>query len=60
MIHLYLFDFLVFSFVIYLLLVGEEGQVVRLIAVPSFFKTKCAVIVDLETLDTQTISFGAS
>ncbi|XP_061933274.1 DNA polymerase delta subunit 2 [Apis cerana] len=37
---------------------GEENQIVRLISVPRFNMTCTAVIVDLENLDTQYISFG--
>ncbi|XP_063975626.1 DNA polymerase delta subunit 2-like [Diachasmimorpha longicaudata] len=41
------------------LLIGEEGQSVRLISIPKFSSTSTAVIVDLDTLETQPISFGA-
>ncbi|XP_076658903.1 DNA polymerase delta subunit 2 [Halictus rubicundus] len=37
---------------------GNENQVVRLISVPRFSTTHTAVIVDLENLDTQCISFS--
>ncbi|XP_033222254.1 DNA polymerase delta small subunit [Belonocnema kinseyi] len=37
---------------------GDDGQVVRLICVPRFSTTKTVVLVDLKTLETQTVSFG--
>ena len=37
---------------------GDEGQVVRLICLPRFSTTKTVVLVDLETLETRTVSFG--
>ncbi|CAK9833422.1 DNA polymerase delta subunit 2 [Anthophora retusa] len=37
---------------------GDENQTVRLISVPRFSTTHTAVIVNLENLDTKTISFG--
>lgn len=37
---------------------GEENQVVRLICIPKFSSTYTAVIVDLETLDTEFVCFG--
>ncbi|XP_043261760.1 DNA polymerase delta subunit 2-like [Colletes gigas] len=37
---------------------GDENQVVRLISVPRFSTTHTAVIVNLENLETQYISFG--
>ncbi|KAK0093510.1 hypothetical protein PV326_013375 [Microctonus aethiopoides] len=39
---------------------GEEGQTVRLVCIPKFSTTSTAVIVDLETLETTTISFGVN
>lgn len=41
-----------------LIFVGEENQVVRLICIPKFSSTYTAVIVDLETLDTEFVCFG--
>lgn len=38
----------------------NENQVIRLISVPRFSTTHTAVIVDLEDLDTQCISFGSA
>ncbi|XP_014480531.1 PREDICTED: DNA polymerase delta subunit 2-like [Dinoponera quadriceps] len=38
---------------------GDEGQTVRLICVPKFSETKTAVLVDLQDLTTQPISFGS-
>uniref|UniRef100_A0A0C9Q851 CG12018_0 protein n=2 Tax=Fopius arisanus TaxID=64838 RepID=A0A0C9Q851_9HYME len=40
------------------LLIGEEGQSVRLISIPKFSKTSTGVIVDLDTLETEQIFFG--
>lgn len=40
--------------------VGEENQVVRLICIPKFSSTNLAVMVDIETLDTEIIYFGTS
>ncbi|KAL6263557.1 hypothetical protein P5V15_006347 [Pogonomyrmex californicus] len=37
---------------------GEENQVVRLICIPKFSSTHTAVIVDIETLETEFICFG--
>ncbi|XP_031826588.2 DNA polymerase delta subunit 2 [Nomia melanderi] len=37
---------------------GNENQTIRLISVPSFSTTHTAVIVDLENLDTQYVSFS--
>jgi len=42
----------------HLTLVGEENQMVRLICIPKFSSTHIAVIVDIETLDTEFICFG--
>ncbi|XP_015108419.1 DNA polymerase delta subunit 2 [Diachasma alloeum] len=39
------------------LLIGEEGQSVRLISIPKFSSTSTAVIVDLDSLETHPISF---
>ncbi|XP_046424565.1 DNA polymerase delta subunit 2 [Neodiprion fabricii] len=39
---------------------GEDGQTVRLICVPRFCDSGTAVLVDLDTLDAQAISFGSS
>lgn len=39
---------------------GEENQMVRLICIPKFSSTNLAVMVDVETLDTETIYFGIS
>lgn len=39
---------------------GEDGQTVRLVCIPKFSTTSTAVIVDLETLETTTISFGVN
>ncbi|XP_043269570.1 DNA polymerase delta subunit 2-like [Venturia canescens] len=39
---------------------GDNGQTVRLICVPQFTKTKSVVLVDMETLHTETISFGSN
>lgn len=41
------------------LFIGNEGQVIRLISIPKFSETQQAVIVDLETLETSTITFGS-
>ncbi|XP_012260325.2 DNA polymerase delta subunit 2 [Athalia rosae] len=38
----------------------ENGEVTRLICIPRFSQSGTAVLVDLETLDTQPISFGTS
>ncbi|KAF7995897.1 hypothetical protein HCN44_007004 [Aphidius gifuensis] len=37
----------------------NEGQNIRLISIPKFSETQQAVIVDLETLETSTITFGS-
>ncbi|XP_071557072.1 DNA polymerase delta subunit 2 [Temnothorax nylanderi] len=37
---------------------GEENQAVRLICIPKFSSTYTAVVVDLDTLDTEFICFG--
>ncbi|XP_054000613.1 DNA polymerase delta subunit 2-like [Hylaeus anthracinus] len=37
---------------------GDENQIVRLISVPRFSSTHTAVIINLDNLDTQYISFG--
>ncbi|KAI4498489.1 hypothetical protein M0802_006424 [Mischocyttarus mexicanus] len=37
---------------------GEQNQVVRLVCIPQFSTSHAAVIVDLETLDTELIHFG--
>ncbi|XP_043466818.1 DNA polymerase delta subunit 2 [Leptopilina heterotoma] len=39
---------------------GEDKQVVRLICIPKFSTTKTVVLVDLDTLETRTVSFGTS
>lgn len=39
---------------------GPEGQVVRLIAVPSFSETKEIVLVDSETLDVSRVKISTS
>ncbi|GAB1865688.1 DNA polymerase delta small subunit [Camponotus japonicus] len=39
---------------------GEGNQVVRLICIPKFSSTNLAVMVDIETLDTEIIYFGTS
>lgn len=38
--------------------VADEGQTVRLICVPKFSETKTAVLVNLQDLTTQPVSFG--
>ncbi|EFN88256.1 DNA polymerase delta small subunit [Harpegnathos saltator] len=38
---------------------GDEGQMVRLVCVPKFSETKTAVLVNLQDLTTQPISFGS-
>lgn len=43
---------------VHLILVGEENQMVRLICIPKFSSAYTAVIVDLETLDTEFVCFG--
>ncbi|XP_015592070.1 DNA polymerase delta small subunit [Cephus cinctus] len=40
--------------------IGQDGQRVRLISVPQFSTTNTAVLVDLDSLDTQIVSFGTS
>lgn len=40
------------------LVTGDEGQMVRLICIPKFSETKTAVLVNLQDLTTQPISFG--
>ncbi|XP_034937451.1 DNA polymerase delta subunit 2-like [Chelonus insularis] len=40
--------------------IGQEGQQVRLIGIPEFSKTHTAVLVDLDSLDAQPISFGTN
>lgn len=40
-------------------LVTDEGQTVRLICIPKFSETKTAVLVNLQDLTTQPISFGS-
>ncbi|XP_032673792.1 DNA polymerase delta small subunit-like [Odontomachus brunneus] len=37
---------------------GDEGQMIRLICVPRFSETKTAVLVNLQDLTTQSVSFG--
>ncbi|KYN39897.1 DNA polymerase delta small subunit [Trachymyrmex septentrionalis] len=37
---------------------GEENQMIRLICIPKFSSTHIAVMVDIETLDTEFICFG--
>lgn len=37
---------------------GEENQMIRLICIPKFSSTHTAVMVDIETLDTEFICFG--
>ncbi|XP_072760075.1 DNA polymerase delta subunit 2 [Anoplolepis gracilipes] len=39
---------------------GEENQVIRLICIPKFSSTNLAIMVDIETLDTEIIKFGTN
>jgi DNA polymerase delta subunit 2 len=39
---------------------GEDGQTVRLIAVPSFSATREIVLVDMETLDVSKVTISSS
>lgn len=38
--------------------VGKEGQVVRLVLIPSFLETQTVVLVNLNTLDVHPMSFS--
>lgn len=38
--------------------IADEGQTIRLICVPKFSETKTAVLINLQDLTTQPISFG--
>ena len=42
------------------LVVGEKGQKVRLIAVPSFSETNTAVLLNLQTLESTPINFSVN